>query len=186
MSRCAVVVTFLACWVAGCAWTPRNAGLDATLKQFVTKPEVAGLYVYCDQWMGLVPKSNVLVDGQPLGQLGSHAYLYADVSPGRHSITAMMDDTDTLEVDAVPGRNYYVWQEPKLGWGYPRARLHLVPEARGQAAVHSARVAESTYREEDQRKLKAQTVLSGILVHVLGALPFAGGGAAIGVGTFLH
>jgi hypothetical protein len=180
-----VVFALLACALAGCAsLTPEDAQRDRVLKQFGTKPDIARLYVYCDEWLGVVQKFNVALDGRPLGQLASLTYLHAEVAPGRHRITATASNTDTLEFEAEAGHNYYVWHEAKLGMLYPGVRLHLMPESEGKVATAGTRFVPPTYREEDMQMLKARAIVGMFFGQILGALPAASGGSPALIGAF--
>jgi hypothetical protein len=56
-------------------------------------------------------------------------FFYTEVSPGKHTVTSISENTDTVEVDAVGGKLYYIWQEVKFGFLYARTKLHLVNDA---------------------------------------------------------
>ena len=51
--------------------------------------------------------------------------------------------TETLVVDAKPGRAYFVWQEVKVGFVAARTKLHLVDEATGKKGVGETSLAAS-------------------------------------------
>jgi hypothetical protein len=46
----------------------------------------------------------------------------------------------TLDIDAQPGKNYYVWQEVKMGMFAARSALHLVDETTGEAGVKQCKL----------------------------------------------
>ncbi|HTJ96350.1 MAG TPA: DUF2846 domain-containing protein, partial [Rhodocyclaceae bacterium] len=67
----------------GCASVPKgSAQLDGSLKTFMPKPGVAGIYVYRNDGIGGVTKMDVAVDGKNIGQIADKTYLYAEVAPG--------------------------------------------------------------------------------------------------------
>src|SRR6266404_266155 len=106
IGRCLAIVLFVLS-VAGCA-TMDDASTDALRKSFAVKPDVVGLYVYCDEWMGAFHQTNVEIDGKAFGQNASYTYLFAEVGPGRHAVTVKAENTDSLEFEASAGTNYYV------------------------------------------------------------------------------
>jgi len=162
--------------IAGCASVPMaDTASDASLKQFSTHPDAAGVYVYCNEYMG-IHRTNVRIDEQPLGQNTSYTYLYAELAPGRHRVSVEAENTDVLEFDALAGGNYYVWQEKKMGWFSPRVKLQLVSESEGRKGVASARLALSTYNDADQSGARAASAAGtlgsaflGILLQILAA-----------------
>jgi hypothetical protein len=62
-------------------------------------------------------------------------YLYTEVPAGLRTITSKAENTDQLQLDAVPGRLYYVWQEVKMGLLSARTKLHLMKEEEGRKGV---------------------------------------------------
>lgn len=136
----AAVVTSL----VGCASVPMgDATKDAALKTFVGKPDVAGVYIYRNESMGGAVRMDVDVDGKPLGQTAAKTYFYTEVAPGKHVVTSKSENTDSVQLDALPGKLYYIWQEVKMGVLYARTKLHLVDEAEGRKGVLETQLAAS-------------------------------------------
>lgn len=101
MIRRSLTLLLIALGIAGCASVPLgDAPTDAALKQFSTRPDVAGVYIYVDEWMGAGQRANVEIDGKPFGQNASLTYLYVQLAPGRHKVTVKAENADTLEFDA--------------------------------------------------------------------------------------
>jgi hypothetical protein len=136
--------------------------------------------------MGTIPRSNIALDGRPLGQIGSLTYLYAEVAPGPHRVAATAGDTDELTFDAEAGHNYFVWHQVTMGLLYPGVELHLMSEPEGRKGTEATSVVQPSYREEDLQTLKWRIFTAAFLTNLLGVLPAAGGGATIGIGTFVH
>jgi len=174
------VITLVVFTSAGCASVPKSdPATDALLKTFATKPDVAGIYVYGDERMGIFNFTNVEIDGEPFGQNSSHTYLYAEVAPGRHSVASKAENTDTIEFDVEGGALYFVRQEVKAGWFTPRTKLHLVSDAEGQNGVRGARLVEATHRSEDQRMARIVAVSGVMLIPLLILLPGIGAAALL-------
>lgn len=142
MFRKFTLISMAALALAGCASVPMgDAGKDAELKAFTAKPGVAGLYIYRNESFGAAIRMDVEVDGQPLGQTAAKTYIYKEVPPGRHSITSKSENTDTIEVDTVAGKLYYIWQEVKMGLLYARTKLTLMSEEEGRKGVLESQLA---------------------------------------------
>ncbi len=135
-------VVLIAMGLAGCASVPMgDPQRDAALKTFSTKPDVAGVYIYRNESFGAAVRLDVEVDGKPLGQTAAKTYLYTELPPGKHTVTSKGENTDSIEVDTLPGKLYYIWQEVKLGVLYARTKLHLMPEAEGRQGVLETKLA---------------------------------------------
>ncbi len=136
----AIVLTSL----AGCATVPMAPPeLDASVKKFTPPADKTGLYIFRNESIGGAVTMHVRLDNVPMGDTVGHTYLYKELAPGKHTITSDAENTDTLEIDAKPGANIYVWQEAKMGLAYARTKLHLVDEATGQKGVRESKLAET-------------------------------------------
>ena len=128
---CAISLTLF-----GCASVPMgDAAKDAELKSFTARPGMAGLYIYRNENFGGAIRMDVEVDGKPVGQTAAKTYFYKEVAPGKHTVTSKSENTDTLEVETVAGKLYYIWQEVKMGLLYARTKLSLVSEEEGRKGV---------------------------------------------------
>lgn len=126
---CALLVT-------GCASVPMApASADATAKTFKADSKKANVYIYRNESMGGAVKMPVLLDNVSIGDTASKTYIFRQVDPGTHVITSKTEKDATLSIDTKAGKNYFVWQEVKMGAFAARSALHLVDEAKGKAAV---------------------------------------------------
>ena len=142
MLRKFALTACIALALVGCASVPmEDAGKDAQLKTFAPKPEVAGLYIFRNESLGAAIRMDVEIDGKPIGQSAAKTYFYKEVAPGKHTITSKSENTDTIEVDTVAGKLYYIWQEVKMGLLYARTKLTLVGEEEGRKGVLESRLA---------------------------------------------
>lgn len=122
---------------AGCASTPKGDPMvDSKAKNFRTNPNGAYLYVYRNETMGFLYKMDVIVDNQLLGSNGAKNYMWIDLQPGLHKISSVAENTSVVEINVKPGKNYYVWQEVKMGIMSARTNVQQVDEATGQAGVN--------------------------------------------------
>lgn len=139
-----IVVTAVASVLAGCASVPLgDAKMDAQAKTFVAPKDKAGLYIYRNESMGAVAKMTVVIDGQTVGQTAAKTFIYKEVPPGKHVITSIAENTDTLEMDAQPGKLAFIWQEVKMGILSARSKLHLVSTEEGKKGVEETKLVNS-------------------------------------------
>lgn len=137
-----LVISVVAMALTGCASVPMgDEKQDRALKTFTVTPDKAGLYIYRNESMGAGVKMAVSVDGQTIGQTAARTYLFKEISPGRHTVSSVAENTDSLEINARPGTLTYIWQEVKMGMLYARSKLHLVDEETGRQGVRESRLA---------------------------------------------
>lgn len=144
--QCARITTLAAVLtlVSACASVPMgSAEQDAEMKRSSAAPDMSRVYIYRNENMGAAVKMAVAIDGRMIGATAANTYLAADVTPGPHTISSDAENLTLLKINAVPGRSIYVWQEVKIGFGYARSQLHLVPEAEGRAGVNETKLAAS-------------------------------------------
>jgi len=128
----------------GCASVPMGDPVaDSEMKRFGTLPDMSRIYIYRNETMGAAIKMTVTVDGRVIGATAAHTYLVADVPAGDHTIGSDAENLTMLKVNTQAGKNIYVWQEVKMGFGYARSQLHLVPEAEGKEGVLETKLAGS-------------------------------------------
>lgn len=119
---------------------------DSKAKSFITKKDRANIYIYRNEWFSPAARIDILLDGKPLGKTVPKTFFAVDVPPGRHIVVSKGENDFTLVVEAEAGKNYYVWQEVKMGLGLPnaRTRLQLVNESEGRSGVNECRLIDST------------------------------------------
>ena len=121
---------------SGCASVEMaSPEMDTSAKSYAVKPNKANIYVYRNEVMGSALKMPVALNGRMVGDTASKTFLLLEVDPGSHTIVSKTENDAVLKVDAVAGRNYFVWQEVKMGMMVARSSLHLVDEATGKAGV---------------------------------------------------
>ena len=128
--------------VSGCASVPMgDPQKNSALKTFTAKQDVAGVYIYRNESMGGAVKMDVEVDGKPIGQTAAKTYLYTELAPGKHVVTSKAENDFSLDLEVLPGKLYYIWQEVKMGILYARTKLSLVDEKEGKAGVMESQLA---------------------------------------------
>ena len=120
-----IAAALLALLVAACASTPQASREDDALaKEFLTHPNAATIYVYRSPFNHLDTDTNLYVDGRLIGSTRPGAYFRIDAVPGRHVLHGNGIDLGTFELDARPGRIYFVSLAAIGG----HSRFELVPE----------------------------------------------------------
>lgn len=141
-----VAVTALAAVVlaSGCASVQMaSEQQDTAAKSYAVKPGTANIYVYRNEQMGAAIKMPVAINGKLVGDTAAKTYLLLQVPPGRHELVSKTENDATLAVNAEAGRNYFVWQEVKMGMMQARSLLHLVDEPTGKAGVAECKLAQT-------------------------------------------
>lgn len=127
--------------LTGCASVPMaSPELDSQAKQFTTVPDKAKIYIYRDENMGAAVKMPVLLNGMSVGDTVAKSYILREVEPGEHTIVSKTENDAELRLTADAGKNYYVWQEVKMGAFSARSKLHLVDDAKGQESVKECKL----------------------------------------------
>jgi hypothetical protein len=128
----------------GCASVPMaNVERDNAAKTFAVAPGQANIYVYRNESMGAAVKMDVELNGKPVGQTAAKTYLALGVAPGRHTLVSKAENDSALDIVAEPGKNYFVWQEVKMGLLYARNKLQIVDEPTGRAGVAECSLVET-------------------------------------------
>src|SRR3989442_13121498 len=78
----------------------------------------------------------IVVDGREVGVLAPGTYLFLEVPPGAHVITATgPENQDRLTVDTAPGRLTFVLVSWRAGWVAGHASLSVLTEPTGRDLV---------------------------------------------------
>jgi PBP1b-binding outer membrane lipoprotein LpoB len=129
---------------SGCASVQMaSPEMDTSAKAYAVKQNKANIYVYRNEVFGAAIKLPVLLNGRAVGDTASKTFLLLEVDPGSHTLVSKSENDAALKVDAVSGRNYFVWQEVKMGLLQPGSLLHLVDEATGKAGVAECKLIQS-------------------------------------------
>lgn len=124
--------------VAGCVTLPRGPEeIDVSAKRFMPRAGKARIYVF--RKGGGSGRGIIAIDGTFRGEVDRDRYVFGDVDPGPHSVTAQWHggnpDVTRLEVAAAADAVYFV-RYPGLPLNpFDRPRLSTVSEAEGRKAV---------------------------------------------------
>jgi len=116
---------------------------DTAAKSFATKPDKANIYVYRNETFGAALKMPVALDGKLVGDTAAKTYIFLEVAPGPHTVVSKTENDSSVALNAVAGRNYFLWQEVKMGLASARSELKQVDEATGRAGVAECKLVEA-------------------------------------------
>ena len=137
---CALVLVVL---VGGCASVPMaTPEQDAAARTFSVKPGKANIYVYRNETFGAAIKMAIVLDGKLMADTAANTYMVLEVAPGAHTVISKTENEPSVTVNAVAGRNYFLWQEVKMGAFAARSELHQVDEATGKQGVAECKLVE--------------------------------------------
>jgi hypothetical protein len=129
---------------AGCASVSKAPPqADAEAKTFKPNPSVAQVYVYRNETLGAALSMPVTVNGKVAGSTGPNSYFKFDLPAGKHTITSQ-GDTSKLDLTVEAGKNYFVWQEVKMGFVSGNSKLQVVSEEVGRKGVLESTRIQST------------------------------------------
>jgi hypothetical protein len=136
--------------LSGCASVPMAPlEQDAQAKQFTPAPSRAALYIYrSENFGGAIPMS-VSVNGKAIGQTAAKTYFLLNVLPGKYTVESHAENVSNLSLTAEAGKNYFVWQEVKMGMWMARSLLQQVDEAIGRAGVTESKLIATTVTDND-------------------------------------
>ena len=72
---------------------------------------------------------------EPIGALKSGTTLHRYVEPGQHTFWSKAISQDSVTLDVVAGKTYYIKGDVQLGLVAGRPRLTVVPESEAKAAI---------------------------------------------------
>ena len=132
--------------VSGCASVSMTPAEDDTrAKTFAVKSGKANIYLYRNETFGAAIKMNVSLNGKMAGETAAQTYFLWEVDPGTYDIASHTENTSTLKLIVEAGRNYFVWQEVKMGLLQARSELKQVDEETGRKGVAECNRAQTTY-----------------------------------------
>ncbi|MGH8435443.1 MAG: DUF2846 domain-containing protein [Pseudomonas sp.] len=126
----------IAALATGCASVPMaDVAQDTQAKTFNTPADQANIYLYRNENMGAAVKMDVSLNGKQVGTTVANTYLVLAVPAGQHTLKSSAENDSELQLSTEAGKNYFVWQEVKMGVLYARNQLQLVDEAKGKEGV---------------------------------------------------
>lgn len=146
----AIFSSFLILLLVGCASVPlAPMDRDAKAKAFLTVPNKASLYIYRNETFGSAIPMTVSVNGKTLGQTAARTYFYLTLPSGQYNIESHAENLINLLLTMEPGKNYFVWQEVKMGMNLARCLLQQVDDTTGRAGVMESNMIATSVSEND-------------------------------------
>lgn len=147
--------------LSGCASVPMAPlDQDTKAKDFSPIPNKASLYIYRNENFGAAIPMTVSVNGRALGQTAAKTYFRLNLAPGKYSVESHAENVSNLALAIEAGKNYFVWQEVKMGMWMARALLQQTDESAGRAGVMESKLIASSILESDLSPLDAQAASS--------------------------
>lgn len=145
-----IFTTAMILLLTGCASVPMAPmDLDTKAKDFSPAPNKASLYIYRNESFGAAIPMTVSVNGKTLGQTAAQTYFRLNIMPGKYSIESHTENVSSLPLSAEAGKNYFVWQEVKMGMWAARSLLQQVDESTGRAGVIESKLIASSVSDND-------------------------------------
>jgi hypothetical protein len=151
MKKLALMATYaLLLLLSACASVPMaSMDKDAKAKEFTPPPDKGAIYIYRNENLGGVMPVTVSINDKTLGQTAAYTYFHLNVPPGSYSLKSHAENVSELTVMVEPGRNYFVWQEMKIGMWSARTQLQEVDESTGRAAIASTKMIASSIGDDN-------------------------------------
>ena len=131
---------FLMFIFSGCVQKMERAPIaeDKLAKEFKTDPDFANLYICSNESFGWAVHMPVLVNDKLIGRTEAQSYFYIKLEEGRQNIKSLTEQIQSIYVDTTKGKNYFVWQEVKMGTWTANSMLHSMNEEDGKRCVESS------------------------------------------------
>ncbi|MCW8949323.1 MAG: DUF2846 domain-containing protein [Sedimenticola sp.] len=138
------IIASLYLLLTGCASVPMaSIEKDTQAKQYITESNKANIYLYRNESFGAAIAMPVSLDGMVAGKTGAQTYFLWSVEPGEHEVTSLTENTAKIKINAVEGKNHFIWQEVKMGMWTARSQLHEVSEEIGKKGVGECKLADT-------------------------------------------
>ncbi len=125
----------------GCASAPMASNAeDQRAKQFRPDKGKASIYVYRNETMGAALSKSVTINGRMAGTTAADTYFWFHVKPGTYKIVSDNNLDNAITIKARAGKNYFIWQEMKMGLLVGGTKLSRVDESTGRNGVLECRL----------------------------------------------
>ena len=135
---------WLACLLAmsllsGCVPLAVRPGEPVEAGPLPVRMDAATVYVYRDEIFGAILPIVVAVNGVDIGATGAYTFFELDLKPGAYRLESFAGGVSVLDLQVEAGKNYFVWQEIKLGQSRAASLLQAVDESTGSKGVRASR-----------------------------------------------
>ncbi len=159
-SFAAVISAILVLLLSSCASVPMAPmDQDTKAKDFSPVPNKASLYIYRNESFGAAIPMTVSVNGKALGQTAAQTYFRLNLTPGKYNVESHAENVSSLPLTMEAGKNYFVWQEVKMGLWMARSLLQQTDETTGRAGVMESKLIATSISENDLAPLDTPAAL---------------------------
>ena len=130
------IVFLLALFLVGCA-APLKAPVenDTAAKVFTPVKDKAVLFIYRNENFGGAIGMPIKINGLDIGETGAKTFFRLNLTSGMYLLASEAENTSELPITLTEGKNYYVWQEVRMGIWKARTALRQVEEKTGRDGV---------------------------------------------------
>jgi hypothetical protein len=153
----AIISSALLLLLSGCA-TVQTASIDqdAKAKDFLPIKNHASLYIYRNENLGAAIPMTVTLNGKALGQTAAKTYFRLNLAPGKYVIESHAENVSILPLTLEAEKNYFVWQEVKMGMWMARNMLQQTDETTARAGIMESKLIALLLNENDILPLDVQ------------------------------
>jgi hypothetical protein len=108
---------------------------DTSAKIFTPIADKASLFIYRNENYGMALGMPVMVNGHAIGETGAKTFFRLNLSAGTYVISSKSETISEIPLTLTEGKNYFVWQEIRMGLLTARTALRLVDENQGKNGV---------------------------------------------------
>lgn len=123
--------------LTGCAATSPilSSAHDQEAKKFKPSKSLANIYIYRNEFLGGALSKNLHINGKLIGTTGPETYFLLRVKPGKYEIYSDDNKEDNVTLKVKAKKNYFVWQEMKVGLLFHGTKLSVVEGSLGRKGV---------------------------------------------------
>ncbi len=122
---------------------------DIAAKDFLPAKNRASIYIYRNENFGAAIGMPVTVNGRGIGETGAKTFFRLDLPAGAYTVGSHAENYSDTNLKAEEGKNYFVWQEVKMGIWKARSELKQVDEKTGRIGVLESKLLTSLVPNEE-------------------------------------
>ncbi len=136
--------------LSGCA-APLIASQDKDIaaKDFLPPKDKSSLYIYRNESFGGAVGMAVTLNGKGLGETGAKTFFRINLPAGNFTVGSHAENYSDTQLTTEVGKNYFVWQEVKMGIWKARSELKQVDDKTGKAGVLESKLVTSLISDDD-------------------------------------
>lgn len=131
-----ICISVFSLFMTGCTSAPiapLNQGVK--VNDFLPIQDKATLYIYRNEDFGAAIPMSVSINGKILGKMTGRTYFLLHLEPGNYNIESHAGNISTISLSVDAGKNYFLWQEVKMGMWNAENLMQNVDEKTGRTGV---------------------------------------------------